>query len=262
MTKIHPSAVVEPGAELGSGVSIGPFTHISSRVILHDDVAVDSNVRIMNGVEIGRGTTIGASAVLGGAPQITPYKDEDTRIVVGMGCTIREHVTIHRGSTRGERLTTIGNNCYLMDSSHVGHDCEVGNDVILARGATLGGHSVLGQGVYVGGLTAGHQWTTIGPYAFIGGVVPLTRDVIPYAIVNGSPAKLEGLNLRGLKRRGLSRDKIYGMMKAFDLIFRSQSSTLKERLAEASGQFSDIAEVAEIIAFAQERADKGLCLAR
>lgn len=256
---VHSTAIIEEGAWIGENVSIGPYCHISASAVIKAGAQLDSFVRVMDGVTIGERCYVGASAVLGGAPQIFPYTDEPSFVEIGDDCVIREHVAIHRGSTRGHKKTVIGNSCYIMDSAHIGHDSQVSAKCILARGATLGGHCELGEGVYVGGLTAVHQWVRIGKGAFIGGVVPLTRDVIPYALVNGNPAILEGLNLTGFKRRGRERKEIAAIREAFNAIFLKTGGSIKDRTKILQAEKSNLSEVAEIVQFILEPSKRGLC---
>jgi len=256
---VHSTAIVEDGATIGQDVSIGPYCHVSSNAVIKTGAQLDSFVRVMDGVTIGARCKIGASVVLGGAPQIFPYQDEPSTVEIGDDCVIREHVTIHRGSTRGHKKTIIGNSCYIMDTAHIGHDCHLADKCILARGVALGGHCDLGEGVYVGGHSAVHQWVSIGKGAFIGGVLPLTRDVIPYALVNGNPAKLKGLNITGFKRCGRDRRDIAKIREAFRTIFYGHGDSIKERAQIVQAEGSDLIEVGEIVQFVLNPSKRGLC---
>ncbi|NJR20257.1 MAG: acyl-ACP--UDP-N-acetylglucosamine O-acyltransferase [Hyphomonadaceae bacterium] len=180
--QIHPSAVIEDGAVIGSGAVIGPFCHISAHTQISDNVRLVGSVTTHGHVRIGAHTQVWPYAILGGPPQIHPYQDADTTLEIGANCVIREHVTMHRGSTRDAGVTRIGDGCFFMDKAHVAHDCVVGNNCILASSATLGGHAHLADGVYIGGLAGVHQFTRIGTYAFVGALALVTRDVIPFAI--------------------------------------------------------------------------------
>jgi UDP-N-acetylglucosamine acyltransferase len=262
--QIHAAAIVEDGAELGEDVVIGPWCFVSSKAVLGDGVKLANNVTIQGRTSLGARTTVAPFAVLGGAPQITPYKDTDSSLEIGVDCTIREHVTLHRGSTRGEERTVIGDRCFLMDSAHVGHDCYVGAGSILARGATLGGHCILGEQVYLGGLSAVHQWTRVGRQAFIGGLAAVTRDIVPFALANGNPTKLNGLNITGFKRRGFASDQIRDLLAAFDLIFSDDgnNTSIKERLMEVADIYKHRPEVMEIVEFARGESKRGLCTTR
>ncbi len=258
-TQIHPSAIIEDGAQIGAGARIGPFCCISAEAEIGERAELLNNVTVLGATKIGAGSVVYPYAVLGGPPQIVNYQDADTSLQIGENCTIREHVVMHRGSTRDEGVTRIGPDCLFMDSAHVGHDCELGKGCVMARGATLGGHAIIEDGVYIGGLSAVHQFTRIGRKAFIGGLVPVTRDIIPYAIVNGSPSRLEGLNIVGLKRMKFQTEQIRDMLTAFDLMFRGADATFKERVAEVSQTFAESAEVREIVSFIQAPSKRGLC---
>ncbi|MEL6259417.1 MAG: acyl-[acyl-carrier-protein]--UDP-N-acetylglucosamine O-acyltransferase, partial [Pseudomonadota bacterium] len=198
--------------------------------------------------------------VLGGGPQIHPYDDQPSRLLIGPDCVIRENATLHRGSSRGNLETVVGEACFIMDSAHVGHDCELEKGVVLARGATLGGHSWVGEGVYIGGLAAVHQWTRIGRKAFIGGLTPLTRDVVPYAMVNGNPCHMEGLNYRGFRREGADRHHLRALRAAYALAFGDSAGSLSERLKSTSARYGHIPEIRDILSFAEAPSKRGLCL--
>ncbi|GIU66115.1 acyl-ACP--UDP-N-acetylglucosamine O-acyltransferase [Candidatus Phycosocius spiralis] len=256
---IHPTAVVEAGATIHAEAFIGPFCFISSKTILGAGANLMSNVTTYGHVEIGANTQVWPFAVLGGPPQIHPYQDSDTRLVIGTDCVIREHVTMHRGSTRDQGLTQIGNGCYFMDNSHVAHDCFVDDQCILARSATLGGHVNLAKGVYIGGLAAVHQWTRIGTYAFIGAMALVTRDVIPFAMANGNPAHLKGLNIVGFKRRGNHTGQIRDILAAFDMLFGDDVTPLQDRITDVSEGFADNDQVQSMLDFLNAPSKRGIC---
>jgi UDP-N-acetylglucosamine acyltransferase len=251
VSTIHPTAIIEKGAQIGEDARIGPWCMISAATVIGDGVELKNNVTTIGRVEIGHRTSIWPYAVLGGKPQITPYVDADTTLRVGEDCIIREHVTIHRGSTRSMAtgMTSIGNGCYLMDSSHVGHDCFVGDRCILARGATLGGHTELGNEVYVGGLTALHQFTQVGRQAFVGGLIPVTGHIPPFALVDSNPPRIAGVNIRGLKRRNYDRALQRDIIAGFDQIFMDTGGTLVGRAEEAAANLADCEEIQEIAKF-------------
>lgn len=259
MTSIHPTALVDPAAQLGEGVEIGPYC------IVGPDVALGDRVRLLAQVNVGGATTIGADCVLhpfvalGGPPQHTGHKGEKTRLVVGERNTIREHSTMHCGTAMGRGVTTVGSDGLFMANTHVAHDCLVGDRVVLAQGAIIGGHVTVEDFVFIGGLAAAHQFSRIGRYAFIGGLAAVTKDVIPYGSVWGNHAHLEGLNLIGLKRRGFSREQINTLRSAYRLMFADEG-TFQERLDDAAEQYGDNAEVMEIIAFIRADANRPLCL--
>lgn len=259
MAKVHPTAMVEDGAKLDSDVEVGPFSIIGNGVSLTGGVRVQSHVVITGATEIGERTVIYPHVVIGGAPQFRSDKGTDTRIIIGADNIIREHVTISRGSNKGGGLTRVGSRGYFMAYSHIGHDCHVGDGVTFANGAQLGGHCEIGDGVNIGGLAAVQQFSQIGSYAFVGGVTGVPGDVIPYGMVWGDRAKLYGLNLVGLKRRGLSRDRIYALRAAFRSIFFGDGP-FAGRVARAAERWSDAPEIQEIIRFIQSKRKRPLCM--
>ncbi|MBV9332218.1 MAG: acyl-ACP--UDP-N-acetylglucosamine O-acyltransferase [Alphaproteobacteria bacterium] len=256
---VHPTAVVEEGASLGDSVEIGPFCVVGSGVVLADGVRLLSHVSVRGRTEIGSGTMIYPGAVLGGEAQIRGPLFKDARLVVGAECTIRECVTMSTGSEKGRGTTTVGNCGYFMAYSHVGHDCVVGDNVTFANGATLGGHVRVGEGVILGGLSAVQQFGRVGRGAMIGGITGVNRDVIPYGIAYGDHVQLAGLNLIGLKRRGLSRETIHAMRAAYREIFTNTNGTLAERAQAARNRWHGIAEIEEIADFIKDEAHQQLC---
>ena len=258
MSVVHPTALVAPGAVLGERVEIGPYCVLGPDVVLGDDVCLVSHVVIEGVTELGPRNVIHPFAVLGGAPQHLAHRGEPTRLVIGAGNTIREHVTMHTGTVAGGGVTQVGSNGLYMVASHVSHDCIVGDNVEFANNATLGGHVQLGDYVFMGGLSAVHQHTRVGRYAFIGGLAAVTRDVIPFGSVWGNKAYLEGLNLVGLKRRGFPREVIDNLRSAYRLLFAPEG-TFQERLDDVARVFAGSAEVSEIVDFIRADANRPLC---
>ncbi|ESQ78141.1 acyl-ACP--UDP-N-acetylglucosamine O-acyltransferase [Asticcacaulis sp. YBE204] len=256
---IHPTAIIHDGATLGEGVTIGPWSIVGPQVVLKDRVTLQSSVVIEGHTEIGEDTIVHPFAVLGGTPQHLAHKGEDTRLIIGARNHIREHVTMHTGTVKGGGVTTVGNDCLLMVGSHVAHDCVVGNNVVLANNASLGGHVQVGDYVFLGGLCGIHQFARIGRYSFVGGAAMVTKDVIPYGSVWGNHARLEGLNLVGLKRRGFSRDLILALRTAYRMMFAPEG-TFQERLDDVLENFSDIPQVVEIVQFIREDSNRPICL--
>ena len=257
---IHPKAHVAEGARLGAGVEIGPWCVVGPEVVLGDNVRLTSNVVIEGRTTVGEGCVVHPFAVLGGPPQHLAHKGEPTELVIGARNTIREHVTMNSGTVAGGSVTIVGSNGLFMTGSHVAHDCRVGDHVVFANNATLGGHVTVGDFVFLGGLSAVHQHTRVGRYSFIGGLAPVTKDVIPYALV-GNDASLEGMNLVGLKRRGFSRDVIVDLRTAFRLLFAPEG-TFGERLEDVARVFARSDEVMEIVAFIRSDANRPLCMPR
>jgi len=232
--KIHATALVAPGAELADDVEIGPYCTIGDKVRLAAGVRLHSHVVVEGETAIGAGCEIFPFSVLGAPPQHAIYKPADpVRLMIGARNLIREHVTMNGGSSVGRGVTRIGDDCTFYMGAHVGHDCIVGNHVTLTNNATLGGHVVLNDYVIMGGLSAIQQRSRVGRYAFIGGGAAVNSDVIPYGIVWGNHARLEGLNLIGLRRNGFSRD----------------VGTFRSRVDALADEFGDSPEVLEIIDF-------------
>lgn len=229
---IHPTAIIEPGAQLGQGVAIGPYCVIGAEVKLENNVILHSHVVIGGDTEIGEGTEIFPFASIGLAPQDKKFFGEKTRLVIGKRNVIREYVTMNPGTDGGGGVTKIGDDCLFMVSTHVAHDCIIGNHVILANNATLAGHVTVGNGVIMGGLSAVHQFVRIGDYAFVGGLAGVEKDVIPFGMAMGKRADLAGLNLVGLKRRNVARDTIHALRHLYKELFLGDRGTLNTRAAE------------------------------
>ena len=259
---VHPTAIVESGALLGADVEVGPFCSVGRNIRLGDGVRLASHVVISGHTEIGARTIVSAGAVLGGPAQIRGDNAPDARLVIGEDCVIRESVTMNLGSARDKGITSVGARGYFMAYSHIGHDCHVGDDVTFANGAQLGGHVEIGDGVIMGGLSAIQQFGRVGRGAMIGGLTGLNTDIIPYGIAAGDHAELGGLNLIGLKRRGLSRASINAMRGAFRMIFVGAAGSLADRAARAREKWPDVAEVGEIVDFILAPAKRPICLAR
>jgi UDP-N-acetylglucosamine acyltransferase len=256
---VHPTAIIHPDAKLGEGVAIGPWCMVGANVTLGDRVTLQSNVVIDGSTSIGADTYVHPFAVLGGGPQHLAHKGEVTKLSIGARNQIREHVTMHTGTVKGGGITRVGDDCLFMVASHVAHDCEVGNNVVLANNSSLGGHVSIGDFVFLGGLSGIHQFVRIGRYSFVGGAAMVTKDVIPYGSVWGNHARLEGLNLVGLKRRGFSRDLINALRTAYRMMFAPEG-TFQERLDDVLENFADIPQVLEIVHYIREDSNRPICL--
>lgn len=259
---VHPTALVEDGAVLGAGVEIGPFCHVGARVTLQDGVRLLSHVTVTGVTSIGARTVVHPQAALGGEGQIRGNDFADGRLEIGADCVLREMVSMNVGSRKGDGVTTVGARGYFMANSHVGHDCHVGDDVTFANSVALGGHSIIGDRVIFGGLAAVQQFCRVGQGAMVGGLTGVNRDVIPYAMAFGDHVELAGLNLVGLKRRGLSRDAINAMRDTFRLVFYGRDGSLADRARAAQARWPDVAEVGEMVDFILADAHQELCLAR
>lgn len=257
MTSIHPTAVVDAGAELGDAVSIGAYSLIGAHVRLGAGVRVASHVVIEGHTDIGDGCEIHPFAILGGPPQHSAHKGEPTRLVIGARNVIREHVTMHCGTAMGRGVTTVGSDGLFMVGAHIAHDCLVGDHVTMINNATLAGHVRLEEFAIMGGLSAAHQFTRIGRHAFVGGMAGVNYDVIPYGNVWGNHAHLEGLNLVGLKRRGFSRDTINTLRAAYRMLFADEGA-FQERVDDTAKAFATSAEVMEVIDFIRAESNRPL----
>ena len=256
---IHPTSVVDPASEIGEHVEIGPFCVVGGNVTLHDGVRLHSHVVVEGDTTIGAKTEVFPFASLGHRPQDLKFQGERTRLVIGEGNVIREHVTMNPGTEGGGAVTQVGDQGLFMVGSHVAHDCRIGNQVILANNATLAGHVSLGDSVIVGGLSAIHQFVRVGKHAFIGGMTGVEFDVIPYGMVLGERGFLGGLNLVGLRRRGFDREAIHSLRKAYRMIF-SEEGTLKERVEDIGGEFEGEEIVEDVLSFIRAKSDRSFVL--
>jgi len=256
---IHPTAIVNPAAQLGAGVEIGPYCTVGPGAVLHDGVRLVSHVVIDGVTEIGAETLVHPFALLGGAPQHTSHKGEPTRLVIGARNLIREHVTMHTGTVFGGGVTQVGADGLFMASCHVAHDCVLGDRVTMVNGSGLAGHVRVGDFVIIGGLAGVHQHVRVGRHAIVGAGALVVKDVIPFASVWGNHAHLEGLNLVGLKRRGFTRETINEMRAAYRMLFADEGA-FQERLEDVARVFAASAEVSEIVDFIRSDANRPLCL--
>ncbi|MDD2605094.1 MAG: acyl-ACP--UDP-N-acetylglucosamine O-acyltransferase [Desulfobacterales bacterium] len=245
---IHPTAIVHADAEIGANVTIGPFAVIGERVRIGDGTTVGTHAVIDPYTEIGRDCRVFQFAAIGGVPQSVKFQGEETVVRIGDGCTLREFVTVHRGTAFGGGVTEIGEGCFLMAYTHVAHDCHIGRRVIMANNTTLAGHIEIGDDATVGGLVAVHQFVRIGDYAFIGGKSAVVKDIPPFVIAAGDRATLHGLNRVGLQRHGFSPETVAALKKAYRIVFRF-GLTLKEALARVEAEVPSTPEVARFIAF-------------
>lgn len=232
-TRIHPSAVIENGARLGHGVEIGPFCVVGANVELGDGVVLKSHVVLAGDTSIGEGTVIFPFASIGEVPQDLKFRGERVRLEIGARNRIREYVTMNPGTEGGGGVTRVGNDGLFMAGTHVAHDCQIGDRVILVNNASVAGHCHLGDEVIVGGLSGVHQWVRIGRGAMIGAVTMVTADVVPYGLVQGPRGHLDGLNLVGLKRRGAGRSDIASLRALLSRLSQgSFRDTARARAAE------------------------------
>ena len=258
MPQIHPTAIVSPEAMLAEDVVIGPFCVVGEHVILGAGVVLRSHVVVSGRTTIGAGTCIFPFASIGLEPQDLKYRGEESALVIGRDNRIREHVTMNTGTAGGGMVTRVGDNCLFMVGVHLAHDCQIADHVIMANNATLAGHVVVGDYAVLGGLCAIHQYVRIGKHAMIGGMSGVERDVIPYGQVMGNRARLCGLNIVGMQRRGFSREDIQGLRNAYQFLF-SSDGTLSDRVNETAARFSGIAPVDDILDFIRTDSSRAIC---
>jgi UDP-N-acetylglucosamine acyltransferase len=251
---IHPSAVIEEGARIGNGCVIGPFCHVGPNVILHDNVTLKSHVVVTGHTTIGSDTVVFPFASLGEIPQDLKFKGEETRLVIGQRNRIREHVTMNTGTQGGGGVTIVGDDCLFMAGCHVAHDVHIGNRVILVNSAAVAGHCILEDDVIIGGLSGIHQFVRIGHGAIIGAVTMVTNDVIPFGLVQAPRGELDGLNLVGLKRKGVARADITALRAAFQMMAQGEG-TFNDRV-KRMGEETDSAYVKQIVDFVMAASDR------
>lgn len=262
MSNIHPSSIIAAGAKIDPTCQIGPFCTVGENVTLEAGVKLVSHVSVTGDTTIGEHTQVFPFVSLGHAPQDLKFKGEPSKLVIGSHNVIREHVTMNPGTEGGGMITTVGDRCLFMVGAHVAHDCRVGNNVIMANNATLGGHVIVDDFAIIGGLAAVHQFVRIGKHAIVGGMSGVEHDVIPYGSVLGERASLAGLNLVGLKRRGMERETIHALRNAYKMLFDEENGTLFERTARVQEAFQKIAPVQEIISFMEDKGSRSLCTPR
>ena len=254
---IHKSSIIHQDAKVSDKSEIGPYVVIGPNVIIGDNVTIYSHVNISGDTVIGNGCTIFPFASIGNSPQDLKYKGEKTKLVIGENNTIREYVTINPGTDGGGGVTTIGNNCLFMISSHIAHDCKIGSNVVIANNVPIGGHAIIDNDVIIGGNAAVHQFTRIGKMAMVGGMTGVTSDIIPYGLSLGNRNYLEGINLIGLRRKKYDNKKIMGLDKAYKEIFSSKN--LHENLSRINGEYKDNELVTEVIRFIEKDKKRPIC---
>lgn len=250
----HPSAVIEDGAQIDPSATIGPFCHIGPDVVIGPDVELKSHVVVQGRTVIGEGTIIFSFSVIGEIPQDLKFKGEASRLEIGKRNRIREHVTMNTGTEGGGGLTKIGDDGLYMAGCHIAHDARIGDRVIIVNSAAIAGHCVIEDDVIVGGLSGVHQWVRVGRGAIVGAVTMVTNDVIPYGLVQAPRGELDGLNLVGLKRRGVSRSDITALRAAFQMMAQGEG-TFNERVSRM-GQETDSEYVQQIVEFVTAGSDR------
>ncbi len=254
---IHKTNVINSKAKIGKDVKIGPFCFIGPNVQLDDGVELISNIHIEGNTKIGKGTKIFPFASIGTVPQDLKYKGETNSLEIGENNIIREYVTINPGTAGSGSKTIVGNNCLLMISSHVAHDCKIGNNVVIANNVPLGGHVTIEDSVVIGGNSAVHQFTRIGRLAMIGGMTGVIKDVIPFGLSFGNRNYLKGINLVGLRRKKYGNKKIIELDKAYKKMF--SSANLQENLSKINGEFKGNELVEEVTKFIEKDKKRPIC---
>lgn len=245
---IHPTAVVEPGAELGEDVRVGPYALVGQHVRLGDRCVVHAHAVVHNRTELGADCEVHPHAVLGGTPQDRKFDGEPTRLVAGARNVFREGSTANIGTEVGGGVTRIGDDCMLMACAHVAHDCEVGDGVILANNVMLAGHVCVEERAILNGGVGIHHFTTVGAYTYVGGLSRVTKDVPPFHILEGHPSRVRGINVVGLKRSGVPAGTITLLKECYDLLWRS-GRPVNDVLGELEGRHPDVPEVGRLVAF-------------
>ena len=254
---IHKTAIVDPKAKISSNVKIGPYSVVGPNVEINQNSELLSHVSIIGNTKIGKNNRIYPFSSIGNDPQDLKFKGEETKLEIGDNNKIREYVTINPGTGGGGGLTKIGNNCLFMVSSHIAHDCKVGNNVILANNVPLGGHAEIEDNVIIGGNSAVQQFTRIGKFAMIGGMCGVVRDVIPYGIAHGNRSVLQGLNLIGLRRKNIPNKEIMTLSNAYKEIFKNENLT--ENLNSLSKDLKKSDLVLEVVNFLEKDKKRPIC---
>ena len=254
---IHKTSIIDPKAKISSSVKIGAYSVIGPNVEINENTTIHSHVNISGNTKIGKNNMIYPFASIGSDPQDLKYNGEDTKLIIGNKNTIREYVTINPGTVGDQGKTLIGNNCLFMISSHVAHDCLVGNNVIIANNVPLGGHVIIEDNVVVGGNSAVQQFTRIGKMAMIGGMTGVLHDVIPYGLSIGNRNLLQGLNLIGLRRAKLENKEILGLSEAYKHIFATKNLT--ENISKLNDSFRENLLVKEVIEFITKDKKRSIC---
>jgi len=249
--KIHPTAVVEPGAELEASVEIGPYCIVRKGVSIGKRTRLLSHSVIEGSTSIGEDCVIHPFATIGLPPQDLKYKDEKTKLVLGNHNIIREYVSIHRASVGGDGSTVVGNNNFIMAYVHIAHDCKIGSNIIMANSVMLGGHVVIEDHVVIGGIAGIHQFTRVGKYVMVGGLSRITQDVPPFMIVSGVEPKLFGPNSIGLKRHGFTDNEINDLKKAYKILFR-QKKTISEAVRKIQDEMEMTDNIKHLIKFLEK----------
>ena len=260
MSRIHSTAVIAGGARIAEDVEIGAYSCVGEEAVIEAGVVLHSHVVVAGRTTVGAGTTVYPFASLGQPPQYVGFKRQDSGLKIGRNNVIREYVTMNGGTDTGGVPTRVGSNGYFMVGVHIAHDCQVGDNVVMANNATLAGHVTLGDYVIIGGLTALHQNCRIGKHAMIGGCSAVSHDVVPFAMAMGNRTRLRGLNIVGLKRRNFSRADIQALRAAYRELFLGPGA-FTERIDQVAQRYRDSAVVMDIVSFITADASRPICTA-
>ncbi|HEX8949460.1 MAG TPA: acyl-ACP--UDP-N-acetylglucosamine O-acyltransferase [Dissulfurispiraceae bacterium] len=255
--EIHKTAIVSPKAEVSEGAYIGPYCIVGEGAVIKKGARLISNVIVEGETEIGEDCTVYPYATIGLPPQDVKYKNEKTGVKIGKKNTIREYVSIHRGSVGGDGLTELGDSNFLLAYVHIAHDCKIGNSTQITNAAMIGGHVVVEDFAVVGGLVAIHQFTRIGTYAMVGGFSGIGQDIPPFTMASGARAKLYGLNVIGLKRHGFPDETVNNLKKAYKILFR-EKRTLRDALKKIKADLPETKEIKHLVEFI-EKNKRGIC---
>ncbi len=258
-TFIHPTSIVAPKAKLGQNVYIGPFCTVQSDITLGDNCRLESHISLAGQVTMGANNKLSPFVSMGHPPQDFKHKGGEVSIEIGEGNVFREYVNVHPGTDAGMSVTRIGNECYMMVGTHLAHEGQMGNHVVVSNGAQIGGCVTIGDYAVLGGLCAIHQYTRIGAHAFVGGMATVTTDVIPFGSVVGNAAHLAGLNIIGLRRRGFDRHTIKELRSAYRLLF-AEEGTFAERLEDVERIYGGQDLVMDMIRFIRGKDKRNICM--
>ncbi len=256
-SRIHPTAIISPDAEIAADVEIGAFAIVGEGCTIGTECVISPRTTLERNVTLGRAVRVGIGTILGGPPQDLKYAGEETTVEIGDGTVIREYATINRGTAHSFK-TTVGKNCLLMSYVHIGHDCEIGNSVILSNVVQLAGHVTIEDKAIISGMSAVHQFARIGHHSFIGGMSRVSKDIPPFLKAVGNPVKLYGLNTIGLQRSGMDEETIRELKRAYRLLFRSDLN-VTQAIERAQTEIEQLPEVRELIRFV-EASERGVVI--
>lgn len=254
-TSVHPTSVIEDGASIGEGSTVGPFCHVGANVTLGEGCELVSHVSVRGRTSVGAGSRLFPHCSVGGEPQFIGYDGTLTDLVIGERCVVREGASISTGIPQFGGVTRIGDDCMILANAHVAHDCQIGSNVVLVNACELGGHVHIADRAFISSNVLIHQHTRIGRNAFVGGGTPLKQDVIPFGMADGNPARLQGLNVIGMRRSGLSGEAIRRTRAAYRIMFGGDV-TLAEGVSHVEAEFSDVPTVMSLVEFIRARGDR------